>query len=415
MRRLPLIIMPLLFVAMIVLSRTNATDSPHGNRLKYSCEVCHTTSGWVLDENNTFVHTETGFQLTGQHLFVDCRECHPTLVFDDAGTNCMDCHADMHEQTLGTHCDRCHTTDSWLVTNILEIHQTSRFPLLGAHSLADCFDCHRTESMLRFEPLGIACFDCHNDEYQSARFPDHVAAGYSTSCEDCHNINAYEWSSTGINHNFFPLTGGHDIADCAACHTAGDYAAISPVCFSCHEADYTATTNPNHGTSDFSIDCQLCHTTSIDWRPATMDHSFFPLEGAHQINDCLECHTTGNYAAASPVCLSCHEADYNATTDPNHAGTGFSTDCMLCHTTLDSWKPSTFEHNSYFPIYSGRHQGEWNSCSDCHTNASNYNIFSCIECHEHNKSETDSNHNDVNDYVYTSTSCYECHPRGEGD
>lgn len=343
MRRLPLIIMPLLFIAMIVLSRTGATDSPHGNQLKYSCEVCHTSSGWVLDENNTFEHNKTSFHLTGQHVFVSCRDCHPTLVFDETGTNCMDCHADMHEQTLGTHCDRCHTTDSWLVSNILEIHQTGRFPLIGAHALADCFDCHRTESILRFDPLGIACIDCHNDDYQSAQFPDHIAAGYSTSCEECHHINSYEWSATGINHNFFPLTGGHEIADCAACHTSGDYGALSP------------------------------------------------------------------------ACISCHEADYNATSDPNHRGTGFSTDCQLCHTTQNGWTPSTFDHNSYFPIYSGRHQGEWNACSDCHTNASNYAVFSCIECHEHNKNETDSDHNDVKDYVYTSTSCYECHPRGEED
>jgi hypothetical protein len=369
----------------------------------------------VLDENNTFDHNTTRFHLTGQHVFISCRDCHPTLVFDEAGTNCMDCHADMHEQTLGTHCDRCHSTDSWLVTNILEIHQTGRFPLLGAHALADCFDCHRTESMLRFDLLGIACIDCHNDDYQSAQFPDHIAAGYSTSCEECHNINAYEWSSTGINHSFFPLTGGHDIPDCAACHTTSDYGAVSPACFSCHEADYVATTNPDHGSGNFSTDCQLCHTTSLDWRPATLDHSFFPLEGAHRVNDCLQCHTEGNYAAASSVCLSCHEADYNATTDPNHRGTGFSTDCILCHTTQDGWTPSTFDHNSYFPIYSGRHQGEWNSCSDCHTSASNYAVFSCIECHEHNKTETDSNHEDVNDYVYNSTSCYECHPRGEED
>lgn len=415
MRRLPLILMPMLFIAMVLLAQPRASQSPHGNRLKIGCSECHTATGWTLSDDHTFDHRSTTYSLTGQHHYVGCRECHPTLVFDEANRNCMECHTDIHEQTLGMYCERCHTTESWLVTNIFEIHQMSGFPLLGAHMLADCYDCHQTESLMSFEPLGIECVDCHMEDYQSASFPDHVAAGYSTECMECHLVTAYEWSATGINHDFFPLTNGHEIDDCSRCHQLGDYGAVSPECYSCHAEDYTSTFNPGHSSAGFSTDCAQCHTTRRGWKPAEFDHGFFPLEGAHKIDDCLACHVEGNYGAASPNCFSCHESDYNGTSDPNHAISGFSTDCEQCHTTTNGWTPSTFDHDPWFPIYSGKHQGEWNTCADCHTNPSNYAVFSCTDCHEHNKNETDSNHTDVNDYVYNSQACLNCHPRGDED
>ncbi|MDA3821549.1 MAG: hypothetical protein PF450_02895 [Bacteroidales bacterium] len=343
MRRLPLIIIPLLIVAKLVMQGFNPTDSPHGKSLKISCSVCHTSDGWIMDESNTFNHATTSFHLAGQHSFADCKACHPSLVFNEAGSNCIDCHADMHQQTLGMSCERCHTEESWLVSNIFEIHQMGRFPLLGSHAVADCQDCHHTESLLRFEPLGVECYDCHSQTYLATTFPNHQSAGYSISCEECHNINSFEWTASGINHNFFPLTQGHAINDCAQCHNVNDYKAISPDCF------------------------------------------------------------------------SCHEADYKSVKDPNHLSAGFSTDCELCHTTVAGWKPSTFDHDGYFPIYSGKHAGEWNTCTDCHTNSSNYAVFSCTDCHEHTKSKMDDEHDDERDYVYVSSACLNCHPQGIAD
>jgi hypothetical protein len=416
MRRLPLIIIPLLIITKLVVQGFNPTDSPHGKHLKISCSVCHTSDGWILDENNTFDHATTNFYLAGQHIYADCKACHVSLVFDEAGTNCIDCHDDMHQQTLGTSCERCHNEESWLVSNIYEIHQLGRFPLLGAHALADCQDCHHTESLLRFEPLGVECIDCHRQAYIATTFPDHQAAGYPTTCEECHNINAFEWNASGINHNFFPLVGGHAIDDCARCHNVNDFRAISPACISCHQNDYNSTSNPNHAAVNFSTDCATCHSTVAAWVPATFDHSaFFPLTGVHNINECVKCHIGGNYTTASSECYSCHVADYNSTKDPNHLTAGFSTNCEICHSTVSGWEPSTFDHDSYFPIYSGKHQGEWNTCVDCHTNSSNYSIFSCTDCHEHNKSKMDDEHDEVRNYVYLSSACFNCHPRGEED
>ena len=57
-------------------------DSPHGEDFKISCSKCHSTKGWELDrEVYSFDHNATRLPLLGQHVHVDCKRCHPTLVF----------------------------------------------------------------------------------------------------------------------------------------------------------------------------------------------------------------------------------------------------------------------------------------------------------------------------------------------
>jgi hypothetical protein len=87
----------------------------------------------------------------------------------------------------------------------------------------------------------------------------------------------------------------------------------------------------------------------------------------------------------------------------------FSHHCETCHTTT-AWLPSTFDHDlQFFRIYSGSHQGEWSSCSQCHPTLGNYADFTCISCHEHNQQDMDDEHQGVPGYVYSSPACYNCH------
>jgi len=108
-------------------------------------------------------------------------------------------------------------------------------------------------------------------------------------------------------------------------------------------------------------------------------------------------------------CITCHTDDYNS----EHAGSGFPVTCLDCHNQTD-WGDAEFDHDdAFFPIYTGTHRGEWSQCSDCHTAAPvSYATFSCINCHEHNKSSTDNDHDEVTGYVYESSACLSCHPRG---
>ncbi len=334
----------LIFVIIIMIF-SRSSDSPHGDKLDISCSDCHTSESWKIDRQNiSFDHNATDFELTGLHTEVNCSACHPTLVFDEAETQCSSCHTDMHNQSVGFECGRCHTTNSWLVTEITQIHRMSRFPLTGAHSVANCYECHESASTLDFKPLGIDCYDCHMEDYNSAMNPNHIEGGYSLNCVECHDMNAFSWTGTGINHSFFPLTDGHNIGDCSKCHTNGSFDGLSTACISCHENDYLSTTSPNHN--------QL----------------------------------------------------------------GLSTECNTCHSLSQGWKPADFgEHDLLFPIYSGEHRGEWSSCTDCHPNPANYSVFTCIDCHEHNKGEMDDEHQGIAGYAYSSVACLACHPTGSDE
>jgi hypothetical protein len=390
------------------------TDSPHGPAFKVSCSTCHSSKGWQLDKSiYSFDHNKTKLPLVGQHTQIDCRKCHISLVFSEAKKECSQCHVDIHQNTVGMNCSRCHTPKSWLVNNINEIHQSSRFPLLGAHKTADCYQCHKSESLARFDVIGINCIDCHRSNYMGTTNPNHTSAGYSQDCSGCHPMNAFTWNGAGFNHSFFSLKLGHSNLLCADCHKTPNYKDTSPLCYSCHQAKYLATTNPPHQTANFPTTCETCHSLNPGWTGASYNHTNFPLTQGHATPKCEDCHK-GNYTNTPTDCYACHSAKYNATTNPVHSTLGFPTTCELCHTTV-AWTPASYkQHDSqYFPIYSGRHNGTWTSCTECHPNASNYKQFTCISCHAHsNKSSVDSHHQGVHNYTYTATSCFDCHPKG---
>ncbi len=328
-----------IIIVFIFSSTLFSQTSPHGDGLKIDCNVCHTTEGWGL-KNSKFDHGSTDFELVGQHKSVGCISCHTDLHFSETKTTCESCHTDIHENSVGFDCERCHTPASWVVSNIEDIHRMSRFPLFGMHKVADCNECHESNTNRNFKPLGATCYECHLKDYQATTTPNHVASNYSTDCEECHNLNSPTWQGAGIIHTFFPLIGGHSISNC------------------------------------------------------------------------FECHSTATFTGLTQECSSCHTDDYNGTTNPSHTSLGFSTTCDECHT-IQGWQPATFDHDSkFFPIYSGEHNGEWNKCSDCHTNSNNYGDFSCLNCHEHNQTDMNKEHSGINGYSYESNACFACHPTG---
>lgn len=406
MRLLSLLIF---FIPVIVLGQ-----SPHGDLKGNDCIVCHSPDTWQVDSKTIkFDHSVTNFKLLGSHKTVDCSTCHTDLVFKGTKKECSDCHNSVHAGTLSDDCTSCHNTNSWLISNTNEMHRRSRFPLLGAHQTADCSSCHAGYENLQFQVLKTECFACHSNTFNSAQNPNHVASGFSKDCLVCHDANSKSWSGANFNHDFFPLVGGHRLPNCFSCHTNSSFTGLSKACYSCHQPDYEGTLNPNHVQANFPKECQTCHTIN-GWTPAEFNHNLtqFPLTGRHIQVQCSSCHTSG-YSGTPTDCNSCHSADFNATQNPNHISTGFPRDCQTCHTTL-GWTPAQFEHDApYFPIYTGRHRNEWNNCNDCHTNPADFKSFSCINCHEHNKTDMDNEHRGVNGYVYDSRDCLRCHPNGE--
>jgi hypothetical protein len=368
-------------------------------------------------------HQLTRFPLTGSHAAIECENCHRPaaqgqMQFVGTRAECQSCHMQDYDRTRSpdhraggfpTDCTRCHRTVTWNTT--MSDHDRTRFPLTGAHRTTACASCHG-DGVYKGKP--IECVACHRPSYDATTDPAHGPAGFPTTCATCHNTTA--WQPTGFDHSrtAFPLTGAHRSAACTSCHGDGVYAGKSTACNSCHASDFNGATSPNHVTSGFPTTCATCHNTTA-WQPSSFNHSTtaFPLTGAHATAACNRCHGDGVYAGKPTACYSCHAPDFNGATNPNHAAAGFGTACETCHTTT-AWQPANFNHDaSWFPIYSGTHRNRWTVCSDCHTSATNFAVFSCLTCHPHDdQPTTDGHHSGVHNYRYDSAACYSCHPRG---
>ncbi len=403
-------ILSLLILVTELFFSSQKTESPHGADFKVSCKTCHSSSSWQLDTKiYSFNHNNTKFKLVGEHKVVGCRECHPTLKFAEAKTNCNDCHVDIHQATTEPDCSRCHTPSSWLVNNIIEVHQMSRFPLNGVHRTVDCSLCHKSESSARFEVVGVNCIDCHRQNYLATTKPNHVQSGISENCILCHRENSFQWTGAGFDHTAFPLTLGHAAAKCNDCHlTPGVFTGAKQDCYSCHQKDFLTAKVPDHTLGRFSTTCLDCHTTAPGWKPVTFNHNSFPLTQGHSTPACIDCHTGGNYTATAIDCYSCHQKDYLATTNPNHSASGVSKICQTCHTLNPGWTPVTFNHSA-FPLTLG-HSGP--ICTDCHT-GTNYAAtpVDCYSCHQKDfVATTNPNHTASG----ISQICQTCHTTNPG-
>ncbi|MCK9209800.1 MAG: hypothetical protein M0P61_03070 [Ignavibacteriaceae bacterium] len=397
MRRLSFIIVLILFAGKL-----SAQTSPHG-KIQFDCSDCHISTSWKeIPSQKKFKHEATRFALVGQHKNVDCKQCHAILKFAEAREECASCHKDIHKNTVSQQCSNCHTPNAWLIENITDIHQRSRFPLLGQHAKADCQRCHLRYSELNFEPLGVKCYDCHKQNYAATQNPNHAQSGFSTECESCHNFTDAQWGYASFAHDFFPLQGGHKIVNCFSCHKAGTFAGLSKDCYSCHKTHFEQTKDPNHISAGFATACAICHTIN-GWKPASFDHTqYFVLEGAHTQLNCNKCHSTG-FKNTPTDCYGCHKGTFEATTNPNHVTSKFPTDCKRCHTNT-AWIPSSFNHSSTnFPL-TGIHA--ITTCISCH--ASGYTNIStdCYSCHKTNYDNT-TNPNHVTSQF--PTTCNTCH------
>lgn len=95
---------------------------------------------------------------------------------------------------------------------------------------------------------------------------------------------------------------------------------------------------------------------------------------------------------------------------PNHVSVQFRNDRAPCDT-ASGWRSSTFDDQDYFPIYSGNHNGERNTCSDRHTNSADHRVFACINCHS-NQSQLANQHSGEQGYSFNNNACFNCHPNG---
>lgn len=281
-------------------------EDQHEGKFGLDCAKCHQeTSFRVLKNMDFFDHSVTDYPLEGKHLDVDCKQCHKGHYTDPIDfSSCSNCHDDYHNGEFisnGTSpdCVECHSLNDGFDYSLytLEQHQTTDFPLEGAHVATPCYACHVSEDdpHWSFRDLGSACVDCHEDVHKNyiseSFYPDQ-------NCTECHVNDS--WAEVTFDHSLtkWPLTGKHKDIECRACHfvenidnksvTTQKFINLESNCVSCHD---------NVHGDDFAIngvtDCTRCHVTS-SWMPEKFDHSTtrFPLEGKHKEVDCKECHTT---------------------------------------------------------------------------------------------------------------------------
>ncbi len=384
-------------------------------KLSHECLSCHSINVW---KPSTFDHNKTDFQLLGAHKTADCSSCHHRGQYNGLPLDCYSCHQSAYIKAFNPNhaiaqfshdCTTCHSMNLWKPATF--DHNKTNFQLVGAHKTTDCSLCHKNG---QYKGLATDCFTCHQQDFSKTTTPNHTTAQFSHDCMTCHSMNSWKPATFDHNKTNFQLVGAHKTTDCLFCHKNGQYKGTPSDCYLCHITNFNGVTDPNHVTGNFDHNCSACHTTTA-WKPATFDHNKtnFKLTGAHVQTLCTKCHVGGKYAGTSSDCYTCHGTDYNNSINPNHATAKYPTDCNSCHTTA-AWKPSTFDHTPFFPINSSaKHRpGRWNLCSDCHTNPTSAKVFSCITCHEHNKTEMDKEHSGKSGYSYDSNACYRCHPQG---
>lgn len=397
----------MLILVMLVVGThlTEAQTSPHGD-IKIACEKCHTTDSWHMRTDAEFTHASTGFELTGMHRTIECNSCHEKFVFTGAQKACQTCHTDVHKGNLGLECIRCHSTLTWRITDMMQRHQQTRFPLLGRHAQAECQACHTQYANQQYAGTPTICLGCHNVDFQNAQNPNHLFAGFSTDCVQCHQVTDASWGGS-FNHQLtvFPLTGAHQAVPCSQCHLNNNFKSISQDCYTCHQTNYQAVQSPNHAAGGFSHLCQTCHTTTV-WKPSTFSHdnTAFPLVGAHRAVLCEQCHINNQYVGLHSNCVDCHLRDFNTAANPNHVAGTFTTNCTFCHG-MNSWQPATFNHSTTkFPL-TGTHTTL--QCQLCHTNG-NYQITynGCYACHIAEYNGTTNPNHGAGGFVKTCETCH---------
>ncbi len=348
----------------------------HNGKLGPKCTECHDESKWKPVTFAAMAPRHPGTALGNGHSSVACVTCHDrgNLVAPSKGSECVSCHAPIHKAPFGRGCASCHASILWvgLPRSIgLSSHPKTDYNLTGKHEEAPCAGCHKPAMPhdQRYRGLAFArCNDCHEDKHNGE-----FAKAERGECRPCHATTGFSPTLFGtVAHasTRFPLSGRHTATACLGCHTAPrpryDLRVDKKACLDCHA-------NP-HG-DQFAKEmaqggCAHCHEPT-GWNSPKIDHSTWPLTGAHATAECDSCHhptpedkKTGKGASYRGVprdCAGCH--------DDVHLGqfrlSAPIKECDACHSTK-GYKIPNFDHNAMTGwALTGAHATT--PCAKCHT------------------------------------------------
>ncbi|HSB22777.1 MAG TPA: hypothetical protein VLE94_06655 [Burkholderiaceae bacterium] len=235
-------------------------------------------------------------------------------------------------------------------------HQSTGFPLTGAHSDVRCETCH-VKAIFKGTPR--RCDQCHvqNNLRNATTIPsNHVQT--TLNCDVCHTTATF--SGARFDH---ALVAGQT---CAACHN-GSQAVGKPAnhpltnapCSDCHTTiSFSTVTRPaNHIPTLASSRCESCHLNMASGGSlanAQMDHTGYTT--------CAQCH-------APAVANSFYGVQIKSSlTAPPHIPA--SDNCELCHTSIPTMLiPTTGAASVGATTFAGgrmNHAGITSNCVSCH-------------------------------------------------
>lgn len=306
-----------------------------------------------------------------------CQACHTTFGFN------LIRYVD-HLEVFGN-CSSCHNGVVAIGKSASHVTTTS-----------ECDNCHTTISFLNLDA---------NGKY------DH--AGITNGCALCHN------GKTAIGTNHITDTPAKSNNDCSFCHTTisfknayPDHSNITDNCASCHNG--TDATGPKVGHPVMSVDCSVCHNTTMFSLGGVFNHRVDPT-----VQPCADCHNDNNSINARSKSL-------------NHLPT--TLDCSACHGISAQFLDGSFDHTNTIDncAQSGCHdasspEGTYavssahvptngNDCEICHT-PGNFatGIFDHTAVEADTNIRCDSCHNDVitagknANHLPTTNDCRVCH------
>ena len=349
-------------------------EDPHqGTFGGEECTSCHNETDWSQVDNVRKNHP--GLSLAAGHAKTKCEACHDegNVAAPSVGSECVACHAQVHQAKFGDRCENCHASIRWtgLPKKIgLRAHPKTAFPLVGSHQSVACQRCHSPKLPLqrRYRSLKFQdCADCHRDVHRGS-----LGTADCATCHDEHGFWPTLFTVDQHSRTEFPLRGKHQSVRCTGCHQGKrprhKLELRAQRCIDCHD-------NP-HG-DQFAVEmrdggCTHCHSEQ-GWESPRIDHSVWPLTGAHTETACDSCHTPSKqdrmrgkgatYSGAPRECGGCHRdvhAGQFRLTSPERV-------CEACHVT-DSFKIDAFKHEELagYPLEGVHAEVE---CAACHRKA----------------------------------------------
>ncbi len=206
-------------------------------------------------------------------------------------------------------------------------HDTTGFRLEGAHSIAQCGDCHRRGV---FAGTPSSCDGCHTNggRVRAGTQPaTHILS--SDHCESCHT--EFAWAPVRrVDHL-------EVVGSCSGCHDnriaqgkPANHIPTTAECDGCHRTSVFSLVSFSH--AGIVAGCVQCH----DGRSATGK----PANHLPTTDLCEDCHATTRFSPvlsfshgqALGVCSACHNGTLATGKPADHIPT--TAECDSCHNTV---------------------------------------------------------------------------------